>query len=727
MTQPPGPGTTPGTTEVLGRTSPVGDGPAGVLLVVLETRQVIHANAVAEQLAPATRLPVPLEEWSDAASLRDLDGHELSDTDHPLSRVARSAPVAGQAVSAGRASDLGGRRSALWVVALPLEGAPGLDDQALVVLLPLSDPRARGSATTQVEQGAALEDLYGRAVHATTLSFTVADATAPDRPLVWVNPAFTETTGYALDEVVGRNCRFLQGPETDPTAPSQMGAAIARGEPCRVVLTNYRKDGAPFWNQVDLSPVHDAAGEITHYVGIQTDVTLRVDAERAVTQALRSETRARADAEAARARLAFLVEAVNQLSGTLDVERCARRLLELVTPELADWALLLHLGDHGELIGVRGLHSDHDLQPDVDDYARSLQTAMRPGSMVDVLLQGQQLRVIENLGSQENLRERSGYLRDLSITEETARLGSASALCVGLSGRGTVREVLALVRGADRPGFGPEDVDVGRDLGHRAGLVLDNARLYQAQRLIAETLQHSLLSELPPVEGLDVAARYHVGDQAAQVGGDFYELLAFDDGSVGVAIGDVLGHDVFATAAMGHLKGMLRALAHTSDPVVGQPGRLLDDLDDLISRLRIDTIATAVYARLRRDDGGWRLDWANAGHPPPVLRLPDGTTEVLSDGDPDLLLGAGSAVRATHSRVLPAGSTLILYTDGLIEHRSRSIDQGLAEVLHVVGPLEGSAQQTCDALFDAKIAGPTDDDVAAIVVRLPRADEGTGV
>ena len=88
---------------------------------------------------------------------------------------------------------------------------------------------------------------------------------------------------------------------------------------------------------------------------------------------------------------------------------------------------------------------------------------------------------------------------------------------------------------------------------------------------------------------------------------------------------------------------------------------------------------------------------------------------MLSDGEPDLLLGAGAAVRATHSRVLPAGSTLILYTDGLIEHRSRSIDQGLAEVLHVVGPLEGSAQQTCDALFDAKIAGPTDDDVAAIV------------
>lgn len=700
-----------------------GDSPAAVLLVDLESRQVIHANAVAEQLAPSTRLPMPLEEWSDAAELRDLDGEELSDTDHPLSRVARSAPVSGQAVSAGRASDLGGRRDALWVVALPLDGAPGLDDQALVVLLPLSDPRVRAAIESGDVPSLDEQDLYGRAVRATSLAFTVADATAPGEPLVWVNPAFTLATGYELDEVIGRNCRFLQGPATDPTGPAQMREAIERGEPCRVVLTNYRKDGTPFWNQVDLSPVRDSRGTVTHFVGIQTDVTLRVDAERAVTQALRAETRARADAEAARARLAFLVEAVNQLSGTLDVDLCAARLLELVTPELADWALLLHLGEHEELIGARGLHGDPTLQPDVDDHAASLMGAFRPGSMVDVLLEGQHVRVIEHLGSQQNLRERGGYLQDLSITEKTARLGSDAALCIGLSGRGATREILVLVRGTDRPAFGAEDLDVGRDLGHRAGLILDNARLFQAQRLIAETLQHSLLSELPPVEGLDVAARYHVGDQAAQVGGDFYELLAFDDGSVGVAIGDVVGHDVFATAAMGHLKGMLRALAHTSDPIVGRPGRLLDDLDDLISRLRIDTIATAVYARLERVGDDWRLDWANAGHPPPILRLPDGTTEVLSDGEHDLLLGAGSAVRTTHTRLLPPGSTLILYTDGLVEHRSRPIDQGLAEIQEVVRPLGGSAQQVCDALFAANIAGPTDDDVAAIVVRLPLADE----
>ncbi len=698
----------------------VGGSPAGALLVDLATRTVIHANPVAEQLAPEALLPVSLEDWSHAARLRDLDGEELSETEHPLSRIARSEPVAGHAVSAARASELGVRRSMLWVVALPLTGAPGLDHHALVVLLPLAGPRVPGELDAPDSDPAQLGlDLYGRAVAATSLSFTVADVVRSGQPLVWVNPAFSETTGYAFDEAVGRNCRFLQGPATDPTGPARLREAVDSGQACRVTLLNYRKDQTPFWNQVDLSPVRDGEGVVTHYVGIQTDVTQRIDADLALQQAFEAEKVARADAEAARARLTFLVEAVNRLSGTLDIDLCTDRLLRLVTPELADWAALLHLGDHEELVGSRALHRDPSRQAQVDDHAASLQAAFRSGSLVTHLLQGRSVRLIEQLGHRQNLEERAGYLDDISITEKTAALDSSSAMCVALDGRSSVREILVLVRGTDRPAFEPEDLAIGRDLGHRAGLIFDNARLFQAQRLIAETLQHSLLSELPPVEGLDVAARYHVGDEAAQVGGDFYELLAYDDGSVGVAIGDVLGHDVLATAAMGHLKGMLRALAYTTDPVLGQPGRLLDSLDGLIAKLAIDTIATAVYARLEKVPGGWRLDWANAGHPPPVLRLPDGSTELLGDGAPDLLLGAGSAVRRTHTRLLPPGSTLVLYTDGLVEHRNRSLDQGLEEIQHVLGATDSDARGTCDALFAANIAGKTEDDVAAIVVRLP--------
>ncbi len=121
----------------------------------------------------------------------------------------------GQAVSAAAGSDLGGRREPLWVVALPMADAPMLDDHALVVFLPLRDSRAARAAMDAATEQAALRD---RAVLATGLSFTVADARDPEFPLVWVNPAFTATTGYNLEEGGRPNCRFLQGPGTDPAA-----------------------------------------------------------------------------------------------------------------------------------------------------------------------------------------------------------------------------------------------------------------------------------------------------------------------------------------------------------------------------------------------------------------------------------------------------------------------------------------------------------------------------
>lgn len=124
--------------------------------------------------------------------------------------------------------------------------------------------------------------LLRRAVDAATTGITIADVRAPDEPLVWANPAFLELSGYPLDEVIGRNCRFLQGPETDPVAVAEMSAAIAQGRELRTRLRNYRIDGTPWWNEVHLCPVRDASGEVTHYIGVQNDITARVEAEQKV-------------------------------------------------------------------------------------------------------------------------------------------------------------------------------------------------------------------------------------------------------------------------------------------------------------------------------------------------------------------------------------------------------------------------------------------------------------
>ncbi|GGK29057.1 ATP-binding protein [Salinarimonas ramus] len=119
------------------------------------------------------------------------------------------------------------------------------------------------------------------ALQATPVNVTIADARRADRPLVYVNPAFTRTTGYTAKEVLGRNCRFLQGPDTDPHAPDRMRRALARGAPIELEVLNYRKNGEPFWNALVITPVRDAAGALTAFVGLQVDVTAkRREAER---------------------------------------------------------------------------------------------------------------------------------------------------------------------------------------------------------------------------------------------------------------------------------------------------------------------------------------------------------------------------------------------------------------------------------------------------------------
>src|SRR4051794_35459382 len=175
------------------------ESPAGVLLVDLHPRRIVQANPLATQLAPGVELPALVDDWSDAAGLRDLDGSELSETSHPLSLAAEGAPVTGQGVTALRASDATAVREPLFMIGIPLSEAPGLAGYSLVVLLPMRDRKAVDAASFEAQ-------LRDRAVLATGISFTLADAESEDLPLVWVNPAFTAMTGYSSDEVVGRNC-----------------------------------------------------------------------------------------------------------------------------------------------------------------------------------------------------------------------------------------------------------------------------------------------------------------------------------------------------------------------------------------------------------------------------------------------------------------------------------------------------------------------------------------
>ena len=119
-------------------------------------------------------------------------------------------------------------------------------------------------------------------MESTAEGVVISDCTQPDMPIIYVNNAFTVMTGYAYDEVVGKNCRFLQGADTDSAAAQDIRKAIQAQQPCTVEILNYRKDGTPFWNNLSITPVRDDDGRTTHFIGIQTDITRRREAEDAL-------------------------------------------------------------------------------------------------------------------------------------------------------------------------------------------------------------------------------------------------------------------------------------------------------------------------------------------------------------------------------------------------------------------------------------------------------------
>lgn len=240
-------------------------------------------------------------------------------------------------------------------------------------------------------------------------------------------------------------------------------------------------------------------------------------------------------------------------------------------------------------------------------------------------------------------------------------------------------------------------------------------RRYAQQAAIAVALQRSMLTAVPDLSPLKVAARYVPATEAVEVGGDWYDAFALPDGGTGLVVGDLAGHDIQAAVSMGQARNVLRALAvDRREP----PGRLLDRLDAVLSHLQIGQTGTCVYAQLDEHGGGWRAVLANAGHPPPLL-VADGPATLLAPR-PELLLGAGGdRPRSTITVALPPNATLLLYTDGLVERRDRSLDQGLAALRSAAADLaDRTVDELCDELL-ARFAAAPQDDVCLLAVRTP--------
>jgi serine phosphatase RsbU (regulator of sigma subunit)/anti-sigma regulatory factor (Ser/Thr protein kinase) len=415
------------------------------------------------------------------------------------------------------------------------------------------------------------------------------------------------------------------------------------------------------------------------------------------------------EAQHARDRLSFMARASEVLSASLELEPTLQQVAMLAVSGLADWCSIELLDDDGGLRNAAIAHVDpeqvkmatvlrqkYPIDPDdpsgVPNVIRTGRSELYPEIADELLVRGAR--------DEEHLR----LLRSV---------GLKSVLIVPLTARGRTLGAITLVSAESGRQYGVEDLRFAEELAHRAAVAVDNSRLYSREHNAAVTLQQSLLPrQLPEVPGVEFAARYLPATSELDVGGDWYDAIQLSDGSVGVAIGDVVGHGVEAAAVMGQFRNALRAYVldgRGPDAAVERLNRLTRTFDQ-------NDMATLVYVVLDTATGGFRF--VRAGHPPPLIRDLQGNVEQLN-GQGALPVGVAPNVRypATSMKLEP-GSTLLLYTDGLVERRGEPLEEGIAKLQRVLADAPEPLEELCDHVLSALAAeDERDDDIALLAVR----------
>jgi PAS domain S-box-containing protein len=506
-----------------------------------------------------------------------------------------------------------------------------------------------------------------------------------------VNAAAELLLGRRREEVLGRTLQDLWPSVAGSVYEVSFARALASGTP--VTFEAPASSGGEIWYEVRAWPAPD--GLAVWWL----DITDRRRAEDA--------------AHRATDRLTLLAEVGTELSGALDGESALGRLAPLVVPLLGDGCIVTVVDSEGRARDVSCWHADPARRALLEDYTRVRLEGLPAGSPVARALLGGG-SATEPVPAVLDLMP-PGVARDLLV-----ELGFATALVLPLPAEGRTVGVLTVYLDPGR-GVGAHDLAIAREVAGYAGRAIDRVHRHSQQAELAEALQRSLLTEPPAIPATSVVVRYVPAAEAARVGGDWYDAFLQRDGAPVLVIGDVVGHDTAAAAAMGQLRGLLRGIAHHSG---AGPAEVLHGLDEAMVSMHAGTLATAVVARLECCPGraGTRLRWANAGHPPPLLLRADGTVTLLTGAGPDLMLGVDAdAARAEPAVELAAGDTVVLYTDGLVERRGRSLDDGLALLVAHVAELSGRPlEQLCDELLLRMLQGRPHDDVAVAAVTLER-------
>lgn len=682
------------------------DFPAAVLLIDTDAEQVVFANDLALQLAPDLTLPVRVEDWSRAAGLQVLSGGELTDSSTPLTAIASGDPESGRQVSAALRSEASRAREWLWAIGMPLQGAPEpLRARALLVLLPVRFPEAIAGA-----QAAAADSRAHRSVLASGLTLAISDPTADDDPLIWVSPSFEQLTGYTSAEALGRNCRFLQGRDTDPEPLATLRAGLAREETVSTTVLNYRHDGSAFYNHLVISPVFDAEGVVTHRVSVQSDVTAQVLAarERDVARAAVEEARrAEAAAEEAGRFGRLLLTMSEALTATTTLQDVAATVTGVLAPELGASSGGLLIADPArtslEFVTTVAMPADLDASWSRIGWDEDAPLAVA-------------VRTRQTVFHRDVAALKAAH-PGVTAHAELPAMGASINLPL-LAGADVVGAIVLIW---DSPmELPPQQRTALQALARYTAQAVQRASLLADRRSAVEVLQQSLLTQLPEPDHLELRSRYVPAAVGESVGGDWYDAVVLPDGATALVIGDVTGHDVAAAAHMGQLRGLLRAFAYDR---VDPPAEIVGRLDRAVEGLHVEGLATLVLARIEQtpedaEQGLRRLRWTNAGHPPPILLRPDGSTQVL-ETTPELMIGVRpDARRNDHTQVLAPGATLLLYTDGLIERRGRDLDEGIVDLRRTLTEcVDCTLEELLDHLLAELVGSSPQDDCALLAVR----------
>ncbi|MGW1173968.1 SpoIIE family protein phosphatase [Kitasatospora sp. NPDC002543] len=485
--------------------------------------------------------------------------------------------------------------------------------------------------------------------------------------------------------------------------------------------------------------VHRAAGRLLA-VNVRSTAPFGGGAGSVATIRDTTELRALAgQAEAAQARLRLLYDAGLRVGTTLDVVQTAQELTEVAVPRFADFATVelaeaVLQGDEPvpgpgtadgpqvRRVAVGGVREDPSFRP------VGARNDPPPGTPEATALATGQATLVTDLR-----RSRAWRDADPATADRMLASGVHSLISAPLTARGLTLGTVTFWRARESDAFEDEDVAVAEELVARTAVCLDNARRYTREHRLAEALQRSLLPRnVPEQSAVDVAYRYRPARQG--VGGDWFDVLPLPGFRVALVVGDVVGHGLHAAATMGRLRTAVLNFSALDLP----PDELLARLDELVTRLdqneaapadgdggdgsedaeRAVTGATCLYAIY--DPASGTCAMARADHPPPALILPDGRVEIV-DLPAGPLLGVGGLPFETTELQLAPGTTVALYTDGLVTGRDRDLDNGLTALRRAMASAraegDGSPEDTCRAVFDALVPPHPRDDIALLVAR----------